>query len=44
MIINAGIIRIVIRDSYRDKLAAAMLKEADIIVKQLHQKLPEVKP
>lgn len=35
MIINAGIIRIVIRDGYHDKLAADMLKEADIIVKQL---------
>jgi dCMP deaminase len=35
MIINAGIVRIVIRDGYSDKLAAEMLKEADIIVKQL---------
>jgi dCMP deaminase len=35
MIINAGIARIVIRDGYSDKLAAEMLQEADIIVKQL---------
>ena len=35
MIINAGIVRIVIRDGYSDKLAAEMLKEADIVVKQL---------
>lgn len=35
MIINAGIIRIVIRDGYSDKLAADMLKEADIVVQQL---------
>jgi dCMP deaminase len=35
MIINAGIIRIVIHDGYSDKLAAEMLKEADIVVKQL---------
>ena len=35
MIINAGIIRIVIRDGYHDKLAAQMLKEAGISVKQL---------
>jgi dCMP deaminase len=35
MIINAGIVRIVIRDGYSDKLATDMLKEADIIVKQL---------
>lgn len=35
MIINAGIIRIVIHDGYHDKLAAEMLKEAGIIVKQL---------
>ena len=32
MIINAGIIRIVIRDGYSDKLAADMLKEAGINV------------
>jgi len=44
MIINAGIIRIVVRNGYRDKLAAAMLKEADIIVKQLHSNIPELKP
>ena len=35
MIINAGIVHIVIRDGYRDKLAAQMLKEAGISVKQL---------
>ena len=35
MIINAGIVRIVIRDGYHDKLAAQMLKEAEISVKQL---------
>ncbi len=35
MIINAGIVRIVIRDGYSDQLATDMLKEADIIVKQL---------
>ena len=35
MIINAGIVRIVIRDGYSDKLASQMLKEADITVKQL---------
>jgi dCMP deaminase len=35
MIINAGIVRIVIRDGYHDKLAAQMLKEAGISVKQL---------
>ena len=35
MIINAGVVRIVIRDGYHDKLAAQMLKEAGISVKQL---------
>ena len=35
MIINAGIIRIVIRNGYSDSLAAEMLKEAGISVKQL---------
>jgi Deoxycytidylate deaminase len=35
MIINAGIIRIVIRDNYSDLLAAEMLKEAGISVVQL---------
>jgi dCMP deaminase len=35
MIINAGIARIVIRDGYSDKLAAEMLREADIIVETL---------
>jgi len=35
MIINAGILRIVIRDGYHDKLAAQMLKEAGISVKQI---------
>jgi dCMP deaminase len=35
MIINAGVVRIVIRDGYHDKLAAQMLKEARISVKQL---------
>ena len=35
MIINAGVVRIVIRDGYHDNLAAQMLKEAGIRVKQL---------
>lgn len=35
MIINAGIVRIVVRDGYHDKLAAQMLNEAGIKVKQL---------
>ena len=35
MIINAGIVRIVIRDDYSDPLAAQMLKEAGISVIQL---------
>ncbi len=35
MIINAGVVRIVIRDGYHDKLADQMLKEAGISVKQL---------
>ena len=35
MIINAGVVRIVIRDGYHDKLAAQMLNEAGIDVKQL---------
>lgn len=35
MIINAGIVRIVIRDGYHDYLAAQMLQEAGIRVKQL---------
>jgi dCMP deaminase len=35
MIINAGIVRIVIRNGYHDKLAAEMLKEAEIIVNQI---------
>jgi dCMP deaminase len=35
MIINAGVARIIIRDGYHDKLAAQMLKEAGIHVKQL---------
>jgi dCMP deaminase len=35
MIINAGVVRIVIRDGYHDKLAAQMLKEAGLTVKQL---------
>lgn len=35
MIINAGVVSIVIRDGYQDKLAAQMLKEAGISVKQL---------
>jgi dCMP deaminase len=35
MIINAGVIRVVIRDGYHDKLATQMLKEAGITVKQL---------
>jgi dCMP deaminase len=34
MIINAGVVRIVIRDGYHDKLAGEMLKEAGISVKQ----------
>jgi dCMP deaminase len=35
MIINAGIVRIVIRDQYSDPLATEMLKEAGISVVQL---------
>jgi dCMP deaminase len=35
MIINAGIVRIVIRDGYHDKLAADMLQEAGIGVMQI---------
>jgi dCMP deaminase len=35
MIINAGIIRIVIRNCYFDNLAADMLREADIVVHQI---------
>jgi dCMP deaminase len=35
MIINAGIVRIVIRDDYSDPLAAQMLEEAGISVIQL---------
>lgn len=35
MIINAGIVRIVIRDEYSDPLAAQMLEEAGISVVQL---------
>jgi dCMP deaminase len=35
MIINAGIVRIVIRDGYHDSLAADMLKEAGITVTQI---------
>jgi len=35
MVINAGVVRIVIRDGYHDKLAAQMIKEAGISVKQL---------
>lgn len=35
MIINAGVTKVVIRDGYSDKLAAQMLKEAGIKVKQL---------
>jgi len=35
MIINAGIVRIVIRDSYSDALAADMLREAGISVETL---------
>lgn len=35
MIINAGIVRVVIRDGYRDELAARMLKEAGIKVEQV---------
>lgn len=34
MIINAGVVRIVIRDGYDDKLADQMLKEAGISVKK----------
>ncbi|MFO7569491.1 MAG: cytidine/deoxycytidylate deaminase family protein [Smithellaceae bacterium] len=37
MIINAGIIRIVIRDGYSDKLAADMLQEAGINVERLEK-------
>jgi deoxycytidylate deaminase len=35
MIINAGIVRIVIRDDYSDPLATQMLEEAGISVIQL---------
>ena len=35
MIINAGVVRIVIRNGYHDKLAAQILNEAGIDVKQL---------
>jgi dCMP deaminase len=35
MIINAGVTKVIIRDGYSDKLAAQMLKEAGIKVKQL---------
>ena len=35
MIINAGVICIVIREGYHDKLAAQMLKEAGISVKKI---------
>jgi dCMP deaminase len=35
MIINAGVVRIVIRNGYHDKLAGEMLNEAGIDVKQL---------
>ena len=35
MIINAGVVRIIIRDGYHDKLAAQMLKEAGISVEQI---------
>jgi dCMP deaminase len=38
MIINAGIVRIVIRDKYSDPLAAQMLEEAEISVVQLLSK------
>jgi dCMP deaminase len=38
MIINAGIVRIVIRDGYSDKLAADMLTEAGISVETLEKK------
>jgi dCMP deaminase len=34
MIINAGIVRIVIRDGYSDKLAADMLTEAGVSVER----------
>ena len=37
MIINAGIIRIVFRDGYCDKLAAEMFREAEIDVVQLEK-------
>jgi dCMP deaminase len=35
MIINAGIVRIVFRDGYSDKLAAEMFQEAGISIEQL---------
>ncbi|HOC59533.1 MAG TPA: cytidine/deoxycytidylate deaminase family protein [Smithellaceae bacterium] len=38
MIINAGISRIVIRDSYSDKLAEQMLKEAGVRVETINNK------
>jgi deoxycytidylate deaminase len=36
MIINAGIVRIVIRESYHDKLAEEMLGEAGINVVKIY--------
>ena len=38
MIINAGIVRVVIRDGYRDELAAKMLKEVGIKVELLTER------
>jgi dCMP deaminase len=41
MIINAGIVRIVIRDGYSDTLAADMLKEAGVCVETLERNLTD---
>jgi dCMP deaminase len=40
MIINAGIVRIVIRESYHDKLAEEMLGEAGINVVKIYPRAP----
>ena len=44
MIINAGIIRIVIRESYADELAEKMLKEAGIQVVKINSLQLGIKP
>jgi deoxycytidylate deaminase len=40
MIINAGIIRIVIRESYRDQLAEEMIGEAGINLVKINPRAP----